>query len=212
MFEIKIKQIPVVAEVGNLAASVDEVNSGGIPGFLMPPQLLTEMLGRSVFDITKIMAEVEQPDAFPQLKILLGGFLDKYFGIDVRADGFPIHLNEVGVSYGDKYNSHTDDGYAGGVLHLQGRIPEGHSARGVEFATVQSAWGGGIPLALRDCVPIGTTVFEGEVEEGWGSYFLAKDPAGENRTAHRFSGYGQFARFGDYTPEMIKILKEIRSI
>ncbi len=203
MFEIETEAIPVAVDEADVLAKRDLVNGGEIPGFLMPPDLLSELIGVSVLRVTDIMRNAKKPLVYIQLKMVLGQLLRDTFEIDVNSDGFPIHLVDVGVSSAGKYHSHTDSGYVGGVFHLQGKIPKGHSERGVELATVITDYTG-LTLPVGSCVPIGTKVYGGIVSEGWGSYFLAKDPDGSNRTLHRFSGYGQFLRFRDYDPKNLE--------
>jgi len=200
--------IPIARTRDDVELAKHATNKTWIPGFLMPPGLVSDLLGSSILDLTRVLERMDQRLMLPYLKSSgLGDVLQNIFGLDFFREGFPIHLVNARAASGHEFNTHTDIGYAGATFHLQGKTP-GDLPRGVEYAKVYRNYTG-LPMPIRYCVPLGTrTIFRGQIWEGWASYMLAKDIEGGARTLHRYTGDGQFIRFGDHDPEVLAAMNK----
>ncbi len=191
-----------------LANTLDEIALGKnltddllIPGFVMPPEVISEAIGRSIFEITELMDELGSGQVTDEIIGALSPIIDNVFGISTSG---PRSSLSISVSNSFDNNSHIDPGYEGGVFHLSGRMPE---PRIVELATIYGTMShrnlplaASLPFSAKDSM-----IYEGSVEEGWGVYMLAKDRSSEARTAHRFVGAGAYARFGDKDQRLVEV-------
>lgn len=181
----------------DMARAVDSVI---IPGAIAPPDVMSEIVGKSIFDITARLT-LDQYSEWVEPSSRLNGDLglDKisaFFGLPISAVGrFKSLSNELHGIASLLEAVHTDGlrdqrGPQSG-LHLQGQTSQG-VRRMVLMALTEDH------LAPQSSSILGSALdnryYVGLVEDGFGTYFLPGKVEHKFTTAHSFSDSGAFMK------------------
>jgi hypothetical protein len=192
--------IPIAASSEDLVLGARATREGWTPGFLIPPDVLTEVAGEAIVKVANeldpysngpTLNQDEMDTILPILDLLGINFNDKSI---FKASGIQ-HRTIEGVT--DR--AHTDQLYEDLAFWLCGETDSG-LPRSIELATTDRF----VPSEQRDFrlamleAEVPGPLFSGEARVGWGMCFLAVNSMTRLRTLHRVGGTGSWLRYGPH--------------